>query len=186
GRAARVQHVRSPQAFGGITLRRLGPSMATGRVADVVIDPRDPAVWSVGIASGGVWKSVNRGLEWTPIFDEQGAYSIGVVQLDPHAPDTVWVGTGENASQRSAGYGNGVYKSTDGGRTWRHMGLERSEKIGRILVHPTDSNTVYVASQGPLWAPGGDRGLYKTTDGGETWHAVLTVSDDTGITDLAM
>src|SRR5690606_7051492 len=134
GLSAREQHIPSSHDFSGITLRSLGPSMATGRVADFVIDPRDPAVWYVGIASGGVWKSVNRGLEWTPIFDEQGAYSIGVVQLDPHAPDTVWVGTGENASQRSAGYGNGVYKSTDGGRTWRHMGLERSEKIGRILV----------------------------------------------------
>lgn len=179
---------RAAQAdgFRGIALRSLGPSIATGRMADFAIDPRDPAVWYIGVASGGVWKSVNRGLDWTPVFDEQGAYSIGVVEVDPRAPDTVWVGTGENASQRSAGYGDGVYKSTDGGRTWRRMGLERSEKIGRILIHPRDSNTVYVAAQGPLWAPGGDRGLFKTTDGGETWTAVLTVSENTGITDLAM
>ena len=173
-------------AFRGIELRSLGPSMATGRVADFAVDPRDPAVWYIGIASGGVWKSTNHGLDWAPIFDDQGAYSIGVVEVDPNGPDTVWVGTGENASQRSAGYGDGVYKSTDGGRTWRNMGLRQSEKIGRILIHPRDSNVVYVASQGPLWAPGGDRGLFKTTDGGETWKAVLTVSEDTGVTDLAM
>ena len=172
--------------FRGIKLRSLGPSMATGRLADFAIDPRDPAVWYIGAASGGVWKSVNHGLDWTPIFDEQGAYSIGVVEIDPNRPDTIWVGTGENASQRSASYGDGVYKSTDGGKTWRNMGLRGSEKIGRILIHPRDSNIVYVASQGPLWAPGGDRGLFKTTDGGATWKAVLTVSENTGVADLAM
>ncbi|MEX2273260.1 MAG: hypothetical protein WD690_17445, partial [Vicinamibacterales bacterium] len=173
-------------AFRGIALRSLGPSMSTGRVADFAVDPRNPAVWYVGIASGNVWKSINHGLDWTPIFDRQGAYSIGVVEIDPGNPDTIWVGTGENASQRSAGYGDGVYKSTDGGKTWRNMGLRRSEKIGRILIHPRDSNIVYVASQGPLWSPGGDRGLFKTADGGTTWKAVLTISENTGVTDLAM
>ena len=185
---AAVSAEQSPAApgFRGLALRSIGPSMATGRIADFAVDPRDPAVWYIGVASGGVWKSVNHGLDWTPIFDDQGAYSIGVVEVDPNNPDTIWVGTGENASQRSAGYGDGVYKSTDAGKTWTRMGLERSEKIGRILIHPRDSNVVYVASQGPLWAPGGDRGLFKTTDGGATWQAVLTISENTGVTDLAM
>jgi photosystem II stability/assembly factor-like uncharacterized protein len=186
--ALSAQQAASPEktGFRGLALRSLGPSMATGRLADFAVDPRDPAVWYIGVASGGVWKSINHGLDWTPIFDEQGAYSIGVVEIDPRNPDTIWVGTGENASQRSASYGDGVYKSTDGGKTWQNMGLRHSEKIGRILIHPGDSRIVYVASQGPLWAPGGDRGLFKTTDGGATWNAVLTISENTGVADLAM
>lgn len=140
----------------------------------------------LGAASGGVWKTENGGATWTPIFDRQTSYSIGVVTIDPNNPSTVWVGTGENNSQRSVSYGDGVYKSDDAGRTWRRMGLQNSEHIGRIVVDPRNSDVVYVAAQGPLWSDGGDRGLYKTTDGGRTWNAVLTVSPMTGVTDVVL
>jgi photosystem II stability/assembly factor-like uncharacterized protein len=128
---------------------------------------------------------VNRGNTWTPIFDDYPAYSLGAVVVDPRDSDVVWLGTGENANTRSASFGDGVYKSTDGGETWTRVGLESSEHIQRILLDPRDSDVVYVAAQGPLWVPGGDRGLYKTTDGGGSWTRVLHVSDDTGITDVA-
>ena len=133
-----------------------------------------------------MWKTENTGTSWTPIFDNEGAFSIGCVTLDPSRPLTVWVGTGENKSQRSVAYGDGVYRSDDGGKSWKNMGLKASEHIGKILVHPKDSNIVFVAAQGPLWSAGGDRGLYKTTDGGKTWKAVLTVSEHTGATDVVM
>ena len=133
-----------------------------------------------------MWRTDNGGTTWTPVFDGEGSYSIGSVTIDPRNPHVVWVGTGENNSQRSVGYGDGVYKSEDGGQSWKNVGLKASEHIGKILVHPEDSNVVYVAAQGPLWAPGGDRGLYKTTDGGKTWNAVLTIDENTGVTDVVM
>jgi photosystem II stability/assembly factor-like uncharacterized protein len=156
----------------------------SGRIADVEIHPEDRAMWYVAAGSGGVWKTVNNGTTWTPIFDDQGAYSIGEISLDPAHPDVVWVGTGENVSGRHVGYGDGVYKSLDGGETWTNMGLRTSEHIGRILVDPRDSDVVLVAAEGPLWSSGGERGVYQTTDGGDSWQPVLTVSDETGATDL--
>ena len=135
-------------------------------------------------ASGGVWKTTNAGTSWTPIFDNYGSYSIGCVAVDPQNRHVVWVGTGENNSQRSVGYGDGVYKSLDGGASFTRVGLEQSEHIGKILIDPRDSNVVYVAAQGPLWAPGGDRGLYKTTDGGTTWNLILNISENTGVSDV--
>jgi photosystem II stability/assembly factor-like uncharacterized protein len=170
----------------GLQLRNIGPNLTTGRVGDIAVDPRNRNVWYVAIASGGVWKTTNRGLTWKPIFDQYGSYSMGCLTLDPANPDVLWLGTGENQSQRSVGYGDGVYKSTDGGATWQHLGLGASEHIGKIVIDPRSSNVVYVAAQGPLWAPGGDRGLYKTTDGGQTWKPVLQVSENTGVTDLAL
>ncbi len=167
-----------------LRLRSLGPALVSGRISDVAVDPRNRSVWYVGVASGNVWKTENRGTTWTPIFDDYGSYSIGAVTVDGLNPDIVWVGTGENASQRSAGYGDGIYKSVDGGATFRRMGLERSEHIGDVLVDPRNSDVVYAASQGPLWASGGDRGLFKTTDGGETWERILHVSENTGIADI--
>ncbi|HEX9092604.1 MAG TPA: glycosyl hydrolase, partial [Coriobacteriia bacterium] len=133
-----------------------------------------------------MWKTDNGGITFTPVFDGEGSYSIGCVTIDPRNPHVVWVGTGENNAQRSVGYGDGVYKSEDGGKSWKNVGLKASEHIGKILVHPKDSNVVYVAAQGPLWSKGGDRGLYKTTDGGKTWKAVLTVSENTGVSDVVM
>jgi photosystem II stability/assembly factor-like uncharacterized protein len=176
----------SAQTWSGLRFRSIGPAVTSGRVADIAVDPTKPSRWYVAAASGGVWKTENAGTSWTPIFDNEGAYSIGCVTLDPSRPLTVWVGTGENKSQRSVGYGDGVYRSDDGGKSWRNMGLRDSEHIGKILVHPKNSDIVFVAAQGPLWSAGGDRGLYKTTDGGRTWKAVLTVSEHTGATDVVM
>jgi photosystem II stability/assembly factor-like uncharacterized protein len=173
-------------ALGGLKARPLGPAVTSGRVVGFAVHPRDPNQYYVAVASGGVWKTRNAGTSWTSVFDDQGSYSIGVVVLDPKNPDTVWVGTGENNSQRSVGYGDGVYRSDDGGRTWKNLGLKTSEHIGKILLDPRDSNTVYVAAQGPLWGPGGDRGLYKTTDGGQTWTKVLSISENTGVTDVVL
>jgi photosystem II stability/assembly factor-like uncharacterized protein len=172
--------------FAGLTLRNIGPALLSGRVGDIAIDPTDKSTWYVAVASGGVWKTTNAGITWTPIFDSYGSYSIGCVTVDPNNPLIVWVGTGENNSQRSVGWGDGIYKSLDGGRSFKNVGLAKSEHISKILVDPRDSNVVYVASQGPLWAAGGDRGLYKTSDGGATWELVLNISENTGVTDVAM
>ncbi len=173
-------------ALAGLELRGIGPALTSGRIADFAVDPRNRKRYFVAVASGGVWKTANAGTTWTPVFDAQPSFSVGCVTLDPKNPDVVWVGTGENNSQRSVAYGDGVYKSEDGGKTWKNMGLKDSEHIAEILIDPRDSRVVYVAAQGPLWRPGGDRGLYKTTDGGQTWKAVLTISENTGVTDVVM
>lgn len=170
----------------GLSFRDIGPALRSGRIADIAIDPTDQSRWFVAVASGNVWKTTNSGTTWTPVFDEYGSYSIGTVTIDPNNASVVWVGTGENNAQRSVSYGDGVYKSTDGGRTWVNTGLEESNHVGQIVVDPRDSDVVYVAAQGPLWSPGGDRGLYKTTDGGESWERVLDVSDNTGVSDVAI
>ncbi len=172
--------------FGGLRLRSIGPASASGRVTSFAVNPENPAQYFVGVASGGVWKTVNNGITWTPVFENEGSYSIGTVTLDPKNPSTVWVGTGENNSQRSVNWGDGIYRSDDSGRSWRNLGLKDSQHIARIVIDPRDSNVVYVASQGPLWSPGGDRGVFKTTDGGKTWKNVLTISEYTGVTDIAI
>jgi len=168
------------KTFKGLELRGIGPALMSGRIADIAIHPEDQSVWYVGVGSGNVWKTTNAGTTWTPVFDDQGSYSIGCITVDPHNPSTVWVGTGENVGGRHVGYGDGVYKSLDGGTTWTHMGLAESEHLTKIVVHPKDPNTVFVASEGPLWSPGGDRGLYKSTDGGATWKLILDGGDEPG------
>ena len=170
----------------GVPLRSIGPALTTGRIVDVKIDPRNPSVWYVVSAFGGLWKTTNRGITFTPIFDDNVSFTLCCLAIDPKDSNVLWLGTGENNSQRSAHFGDGVYKSTDAGRTWKRMGLETSEHLGDIIVDPRNSNVVYVAAQGPLFSEGGDRGLYKTTDGGATWNAVLTISKDTGISDIVM
>ena len=145
----------------------------SGRIADIDVHPHDDNTWYVGVGSGGVWKTLNAGVTWTPIFDDQPTYSIGCVTIDPHNPQRVWVGTGENIGGRHVGFGDGVYRSDDGGGTWTNTGLPRSEHISEIVVHPADPDTVWVASQGPLWSAGGERGVYKSTDGGATWRRTL-------------
>lgn len=175
----------SAEFVGDIRLRSIGPALMPGRVADIAIDPRNRSVWYLAMAVSGLWKTTTRGMEWEPIFDEGGSYSMGCVTLDPNNPDVVWLGTGENSSNRSVAYGDGIYRSGDGGETWEHMGLDDSQHIAKILIDPRNPDVVYAASQGPLWSPGGDRGLYKTTDGGQTWKAVLTISKNTGVTDIA-
>ena len=166
--------------------RLIGPAVTGGRISSIAVHPVNPGIMYVGVASGGVFKTDNGGATWTPIFDKQSSYSIGTVVLDQRQPNTVWVGTGENNSQRSVAYGDGVYRSDDAGKNWKRMGLEKSEHIARILIDPRNSDVVYVAAQGPLWADGGDRGLYKTTDGGKTWASLITVTERTGVTDVVM
>jgi photosystem II stability/assembly factor-like uncharacterized protein len=181
---AGLDSLLKPGTFSGLELRGIGPAMNSGRIIDVAIHPTDRSTWYVAVACGGVWKTVNAGNTFTPIFDKQRSYSIGCVTVDPKNPLIVWVGTGENNSQRSVGYGDGVYKSLDGGRTWDNVGLKASEHIGRIVLDPRDPNVVYVAAQGPLWADGGDRGLYKSVNGGRDWKKVLDISPRTGVSDL--
>ncbi|HVP39470.1 MAG TPA: hypothetical protein VMS93_09840 [Candidatus Saccharimonadales bacterium] len=170
--------------FRGLPFRGIGPALTSGRIGDIAVPESDPNTWYVAVASGNVWKTVNAGTTWEPIFDDQGSFSIGCVAVAPKQPFTVWVGTGENNSQRSVAYGDGVYKSVDGGRHWLNTGLKQSEHIGMITVDPRDPQVVYVAAQGPLWREGGDRGLYKTTDGGKTWARVLYVDERTGVSDV--
>jgi len=176
----------SPDTYRGLHLRSIGPAFISGRVTSLAVNPFNRAQYYVGVASGGVWKTNNDGLTWDPVFQNEGSFSIGDVKLDPHDPSIVWVGTGENNSQRSVDYGDGVYKSEDGGKSWTNLGLKHSEHIGRIAISPKDSNTVFVAAEGPLWSPGGDRGLYRTTDGGKSWKKVLSVSENTGFADVAI
>lgn len=177
------KHVFSSETFAGLELRGIGPALTSGRIVDIAVSSR-PGTLFVAAASGGVFRSVNWGTTWEAVFEKEGSYSIGCISIDPSDPLTVWVGTGENNSQRSVGYGDGVYKSVDGGTTWQNVGLGESEHIGRIVLDPRDPNVAYVAAQGPLWRDGGQRGLFKTTDGGKTWKAVLTISDKTGVSDV--
>jgi photosystem II stability/assembly factor-like uncharacterized protein len=172
--------------FAGLKFRLIGPAVASGRVMSIAVNPKNKFEYYVGVASGGVWKTVNDGTTWAPVFDDQGSYSIGWVALDPNDASVVWVGSGESNSQRSVGYGDGIYRSDDGGKNWQNLGLKKSEHIGRVVIDPRDSKVVYVAAEGPLWGPGGDRGLYKTTDGGKNWKAVLTISENTGVVDVVL
>jgi photosystem II stability/assembly factor-like uncharacterized protein len=176
----------SAGTFSGLRLRGIGPALTSGRISDIATNPSRPAEFWVAAASGGVWKTVNGGTTFTPVFDKEGSYSVGCVTIDPRNPSVVWVGTGENNSQRSVSFGDGVYKTTDGGAHWKNMGLASSEHIGRIAIDPRDSNVVYIAAQGPLWRDGGDRGLYKTTDGGSTWKKVLDISPRTGVNEVIL
>ncbi len=176
----------SAKAFNGLKFRSIGPALMSGRIADIAIHPTDLSTWYVAVGSGGVWKTTNSGTTWTPIFDSEDSYSIGCVVLDPSNPEVVWVGTGENVGGRHVGFGDGVYRSLDGGSTWKNLGLADSQHISEIIVHPNDPKTVFVASQGPLWSPGGERGLFKTTDGGVTWTNTLAAGEWTGVTDMVM
>jgi photosystem II stability/assembly factor-like uncharacterized protein len=166
--------------------RNLGPTLHTGRIQDVAIDPNHPDVWYVASAFGGVWKTVNRGITFEPLTNGIASFTMCCVVVDPKDSNVVWVGSGENTSQRSAHFGDGVYKSVDAGRTFQNVGLKTSEHIGKIVIDPRNSNVVWVAAQGPLFAEGGERGLYKTTDGGRTWTGSLTIDKDTGVSDVAL
>ncbi|MEO9531072.1 MAG: glycosyl hydrolase [Crocinitomicaceae bacterium] len=170
----------------GLSFRCIGPALTAGRIADIAVNPDNPSEYYLGVASGGVWKTTNHGTTYEPIFDNQGSYSIGCVTIDPSNSNTVWVGTGENNNQRSVAYGDGVYKSVDGGSSWKNMGLKKSEHISKVIVDPRNSDVVYVAAYGPLWSEGGERGVYKTTDGGENWELIHFISKNTGTCDLIM
>ena len=170
----------------GLKWRNVGPALTSGRISDFAFNPNNPFEYYVATSSGGVWKTVNSGVTYEPIFDSQGSYSIGCVTMDPNNSNVIWVGTGENNNQRSVAYGDGLYKSLDGGKSWEHVGLKNSEHIGKIIVHPENSDVVYVAAIGPLWSKGGDRGLYKTEDGGKTWNSIIEVDEHTGVNDVVM
>jgi photosystem II stability/assembly factor-like uncharacterized protein len=169
-----------------LPLRCLGPANMGGRITDLAVVESKPAVMFVAAASGGLWKTVNNGVTWKPVFDRQDTASIGAVAVAPSNPDIVWVGTGEANARNSVSWGTGVYKSTDGGETWHNMGLNDTHHIGRIVVHPNNPDMVYVAALGHLWAPNRERGVYKTVDGGRTWQLVYGINQDTGFIDLAM
>ncbi|NNM04910.1 MAG: hypothetical protein HKO65_07380 [Gemmatimonadetes bacterium] len=175
-----------PAVLGGMQARSIGPAGMSGRIASIDAVESDPNVVYVGAATGGLWKSVNGGQTWTPLFDEQRVLGIGAVAVFQPNPDIVWVGTGEGNPRNSAGVGAGIYKSLDGGNTWSLLGLEQSERIHRIVLHPTDPDIVYAGVMGPAWSDGGQRGVYKTTDGGATWRQVLFVDQKTGVSDLVM
>ncbi|MCZ4407556.1 glycosyl hydrolase [Cryomorphaceae bacterium 1068] len=173
-------------AYSGLKFRNIGPALTSGRIADIAVNPDKPHEFYLAIASGGIWKTINNGTTFEPIFDGEGSYSTGCITMAPSNSSVVWVGSGENNNQRSVAYGDGVYKSTDGGFSWKNMGLKESEHIGMIAIHPDDENTVYVAAYGPLWSAGGERGIYKTTDGGENWELILEVSEHTGFNEIHM
>jgi len=168
------------QMLSSLLWRSIGPAMTSGRISDFAVDPANPAHYYVAAAAGHVWETNNNGASFNPIFDNYGAYSIGCIAMDPNQSSVLWIGTGENNHQRAIGYGNGVYKSVDGGKTWKNMGLKNSRQIGKILIDPRNSNVVYVAAEGSIWASGKDRGVYKTIDGGKTWTQVLFVSEHPG------
>ncbi|MBC8868542.1 MAG: glycosyl hydrolase [Planctomycetes bacterium] len=170
--------------FSGLKLRSIGPALKSGRIADIAVDPVKQNTWYVAAGSGNLWKTTNAGTTWEPIFENYGSYSIGCVTVDPKNRFTVWVGTGEAVGGRHCGYGDGVYKSLDGGKSFVNVGLKQTEHLAKILVDPLNSDVGYVAAQGPLWSSGGERGLYKTADGGKTWQCILAKGPYTGVTDV--
>ncbi|MCH7474180.1 MAG: hypothetical protein IIA27_05860, partial [Gemmatimonadetes bacterium] len=175
-----------PEWFSSMAARSIGPAGMSGRVAAVDVVVSDPNIIYVGAATGGLWKSVDGGIAWKPIFDDQGTGSIGAIAINQANPDIVWVGTGEGNPRNSAGVGDGVYKTMDGGQTWTHLGLERSERIHRVVLDPTNPDVAYLGVMGPAWSDGEERGVFKTTDGGATWENVLFISENTGIIELQM
>ncbi len=172
--------------FKGLSFRSIGPAVTSGRVVDFAVNPNNHKEYYVAAAGGGIWKTTNAGITYDPIFENEGSYSIGCVRIDPNNTNVIWVGSGENNNQRSVSYGDGVYKSVDGGKSWKNMGLKNSEHTGMIVIDPKNSDIVYVAAYGPLWKEGGDRGIYKTIDGGKTWNKILFVSENTGFNEIHM
>jgi photosystem II stability/assembly factor-like uncharacterized protein len=168
----------------GLSFRSIGPALTSGRIADFAVNPCNHSEYYVAVASGHIWKTVNSGNTFDPVFDNYGAYAIGCLAIDPTNHNVVWAGTGENNHQRALGYGDGVYKTTDGGKSWKNMGLKESRQIGMIAIHPENPEVVFVAAEGSVWGPGGERGLYKTADGGKTWEKVLDISENTGVNNV--
>ncbi|MFP4061104.1 MAG: WD40/YVTN/BNR-like repeat-containing protein, partial [Bacteroidales bacterium] len=181
-----AKEIFSESTFSGLKIRNIGPALMSGRISDIVLHPDNPNTWYVAVGSGGVWKTVNAGTTWEPIFDDQGSYSIGCLAIDKNNPHIVWVGTGENVGGRHVAYGDGIYKSSDGGKSWQNMGLKKSYHISKILIHPKNPDIIWVAAQGMLWNKGDERGVYKSTDGGKTWKKTLGDDEWTGATDIVI
>ncbi|GAA4816215.1 VPS10 domain-containing protein [Litoribaculum gwangyangense] len=179
-----TQEKKTDSTLTGLKFRSIGPAFMSGRIADIAIDPQNQNIWYVAVGSGGVWKTVNSGTTWTPLTDKESFYSTGCLTINPNNSNTIWLGTGENVGGRHVGIGHGIYVSHDAGKTWKNKGLKKSEHISKIIVNPKNPNIVWVAAQGPLWSSGGDRGVYKTEDGGETWKQVISGNEWTGATDL--
>ncbi len=175
---------KTENIYDGLKFRHLGPALMSGRISDIAIHPNNENIWYVASGSGGAWKTENSGTTWKPIFDNEKSYSIGCITLDPQNSDIVWIGSGENVGGRHVAYGDGIYKSVNGGKNWQNMGLKKSEHISKIIIHPTNQNTIWVASQGPLWSKGGERGIFKSTDGGKSWIQKLGDDEWIGATDL--
>jgi photosystem II stability/assembly factor-like uncharacterized protein len=186
GSEKKKDSVSKSDTITGLKFRSIGPAFTSGRIAEFAVNPKNTNEWYVAVASGNLWKTINNGTTFEPVFDNYGSYSMGTVVIDPNNTNVVWLGTGERNSQRSLGYGDGVYKSIDGGKSWKNMGLKESRQIGSIVIDPRNSDHVYVGAEGSVWASGGDRGLYKTTDGGKTWKKVLEISENTGVKNVIM
>ena len=188
GRAEQATPVNPPASgpFDALHFRPIGPASMSGRISDLAVYETNPALFYVGTAHGGVWKTTNGGTTFEAQFQDQGLMSIGDVAISQSNPDLVWVGTGESNNRQSTSWGDGVYKSTDGGKTYTNMGLRTSKHINRVVIDPRNTDIVLVAATGSLWGPGGERGVFKTIDGGKTWKQVLKVDDDTGANDLVM
>jgi photosystem II stability/assembly factor-like uncharacterized protein len=172
------------EIVGGLKWRNIGPAFTSGRIADFAVNPQNHNEYYVAAASGNIWKTTNDGITFDPVFENYGAYSLGCLAIDPNNPFVVWAGTGENNHQRALGYGDGVYKTIDGGKSWKNMGLKDSRQIGGIVIDPRNSNVIFVAAEGSVWGPGGERGLYKSTDGGKTWKLNLQISENTGVNNI--
>jgi len=172
------------ETYSALAFRNIGPAVTSGRVIDIAVNPKNKNEWYIAAAAGGVFKTKNAGVTFEPVFDNAGAYSIGCVAIDKNNTNVVWIGTGENNNQRAVGYGDGIYKSEDGGKSFKNMGLNKSEHIGNIAIDPNNSDIVYVAAYGPVWSSGGERGIYKTTDGGKTWKQVLNVNENVGFNEV--
>ncbi len=186
GLAAPLHAQIDPELLAGMQARSIGPAGMSGRIADVEAVVSNPDIVYVGAATGGVWKSLNGGLTFEPIFDDQPVHAIGDIAIFQASPDIVWVGTGEGNPRNSASVGNGVYRSLDGGRTWTHLGLDESERIHRIVLHPSNPDIAYVGAMGKEWGESPERGLFKTEDGGATWRKILYVNENTGVGDMEM
>jgi photosystem II stability/assembly factor-like uncharacterized protein len=176
----------SSSTFGGLSFRSIGPAWCSGRISDFAVNPINHSEIYVGVGAGNIWKTTNNGTSWSPVFDKYGAYAIGCLKMDPENPSVIWAGTGENTHQRQLGYGDGIYKSEDAGASWKNMGLKESRQIGMIAIDPRNSDVVYVAAEGSIWGPGGERGLYKTADGGKIWNKVLDISENTGVNNIVL
>lgn len=176
----------STEQLSGLKLRNIGPANMSGRIVDIDVVESDPYTFYIATATGGVWKTTNNGIVFKPVFENEATHSVGDIVIDQQNPETIWVGTGERANRQSSSWGDGVYKSTDGGQTWTNMGLKDSRHIGRIVIHPENSDVVFVAAIGHLWGPNNERGLYKSTDGGETWERKIYIDDITGVIDVAI
>lgn len=185
GAVAQSRGRPDPALFAGLEFRTIGPAAMSGRIVDLAVVDSDPSTFYVASATGGVWKTTNNGTTLVPVFEREGTHSVGAIAVHQQDTNLVWVGTGERANRQSSSWGDGVYKSTDGGQTWSNMGLRDSHHIGRIALHPTDANTVLVAAMGHLWGPNEERGLYRSGNGGETWQPVLYVDEHTGAVDVA-